>query len=145
MKRFIIFLCILMMIPIYSFATPLPSPSTDKMVFMHPQMLYAMAERVDTWPFIKERLEAFDELCPGYILLDAVKILLDAYQGEVEWWLSLPIKPEHELQVVVVDPAAVYFQDSTVTEDGTVIIDFTGYEPGFYFICFYIKPETEGA
>ena len=140
MKRLLILFCVLMLLPLSGYAASIPSPTAETTVFMEPAILATPIDKLPIRSFLLERLEPFNELCPGYVMLDGLKIFLDEPFGKVEWHLSLPIQPEHELQVLTMDATAVYFQEYTLTDSGTVIVDFSEYELGFYFIFFYIKP-----
>lgn len=140
MKRLLIFFCVLMLLPLSGYAVSISSPTAETIVFMEPVMLATPIDKLPNRSFLLERLAPFNELYPDYVMLDGLKIFLDKPFEKVKWHLSLPIQPEHELQVLTMDAAAVYFQEYTLTDNGTVIVDFSEYELGFYFIFFYIKP-----
>ena len=140
MKRLLIFFCVLMLVPLSGYAAGIPSPAAETTVFMEPAILATPIDKLPSRSFLLERLAPFNELYPDYVILDGLKIFLDKPLGKVEWHLSLPIQSEHELQVLIMDDDAISFQEYTLTNSGTVIVDFSDYQLGFYFIFFYIKP-----
>ena len=140
MKRLLIFFCVLMLVPLSGYAAGIPSPAAETTVFMEPAILATPIDKLPIRSFLLERLAPFNELYPDYVILDGLKIFLDKPLGKVEWHLSLPIQSEHELQVLIMDDDAISFQEYTLTDSGTVIVDFSDYQLGFYFIFFYIKP-----
>ena len=84
-------------------------------------------------------LDKIKDETEGYILIEALNIGLDRKYQQVEWKLSIPILTEHEPFVLIIDSEAIVKQEIPTTNDGNVIVDFTDYEPGIYYICFYIK------
>ena len=135
MKKFLIILCVLMMIPLYSFAAQ--SPTLHKTVRSYPELMFVFAEKTEEWPEIMKRIEDVDT--EGFILAEALQVCLDKRYGQVEWTLPIEILSEHEPFVLIIDSEAIVKQEIPTTYDGHVVTDFTDYEPGIYYICFYIK------
>ena len=135
MKKFLIILCVLVMIPLYSFAAK--SPIVQKTVICDPELMYVFAEKTKNWHNVLKRLETVDT--EGFILLEAVQVCLDKKCGKIEWTLPIKITSEHEPFVLIIDSEAIVKQEVPTTTDGHVIIDFTDYEPNIYYVCFYIK------
>lgn len=137
MKKFIAILMVLLMIPLYCFAAN--SPTIEKVVTCNPAIQFAFAEKTAGWETLLARLEDIKEETDGYILLEALEVTLDKEYEKVEWNLPIEILTEHEPFALIVDPEAIVKQELSTTETGGVIVDFTEYEPGVYYICFYIK------
>lgn len=138
MKRFIAILCALMLVPMYVFAAG--SPTIKKEISCDPAIEFELADQTEEWPEILKRLdEVEDEETEGYILLEALKITLDKKYEKIKWTFPIQIMTEHEPFVLIIDSEAIVKQEIPTTEKGNVITDFTDYEPGVYYICFYIK------
>lgn len=138
MKKFIALLLILLMIPVYTFAAKSPTPEKF-LPISNPELMYILAEKTDGWADVLKRLDKIKDETEGYILIEALNIGLDRKYQQVEWKLSIPILTEHEPFVLIIDSEAIVKQEIPTTNDGNVIVDFTDYEPGIYYICFYIK------
>lgn len=139
MKKFIIILLVLLMIPVYSFATE--SPTIKNVIRNNSRIGFLFAEITNWWPTVIERIEEYGNIEEDYILLDAVYIELKFPYERVEWNLTIPVTPEHEPFILIIKSRNVIKQEVEVTEDGKVITDFSELKPGAYFICFYIKGE----
>ena len=125
------------MIPIFSFAVG--SPTVKKIISSNPTVFFEFAEETEGWPDILKRLEDVTEDTEGYVLFEALQITLDQKYEQVEWTLSIPIMTEHEPFVFIIDSEAIVKQEVPTTETNSIIVDFTDFEPGIYYICFYIK------
>lgn len=138
MKKFLAILCIIMLLPIYAFAAG--SPTGAKLITSNPKINFILAEKTeDNWNTILSRLEDATDETKGYILLDALFVFINEPHEKVEWSLSIPVTTEHEPFILIIDSEAIVKQETSITEDGKVITDFTDYEPGVYYILFYIK------
>ena len=137
MKKFIAILLVLFMIPVCAFATN--SPTLKKTIYSNPEIEFEFAEKTEGWPEILERLETIADEMEDYTLLEALQIKLDKQYEKVEWFLTLPIISEYEPFILIIDSEAIVKQETSITENGAIITDFTDYEPGIYYICFYIK------
>lgn len=88
-----------------------------------------------------ELLTSLPELeMEGYIILEAMEVELDKEYGLVEWHLLAPIDPDEQITVAIV-AESTDFQEAEITPDGGVIVDFTGYEPGFYLL-YFLRSDT---
>lgn len=137
MKKFLAILCVLILIPLYVFATN--SPTLKKTISCKPEIAFEIADQMETWPEVLKRLDEIKDETEGYMLLEALCITLDQKYEKIEWTLPLEIITEHEPFVFIIDSEAIVKQEIPTTENGNVITDFTDYEPGIYYICFYIK------
>ena len=137
MKKFLAILCILILIPVYVFAAN--SPTFKKTISCKPQVEFELAEEIEGWPEILKRLEDVKNETEGYVLLEALQVTLDQKYEKIEWTLPLEITTEHEPFVLIIDSEAIVKQEIPTTEEGNVITDFIDYEPGVYYVCFYIK------
>ena len=137
MKKFLAILCILILIPVCVFAAN--SPTFKKTISCKPQVEFELAEETEGWPEILKRLEDVKDETEGYVLLEALQVTLDQKYEKIEWTLPLEITTEHEPFVLIIDSEAIVKQEIPTTEEGNVITDFTDYEPGVYYVCFYIK------
>ena len=75
MKKFFTILCLLILLVNVAYATN--SPTIKKVVVPDPKIISFAAEADSAWPTIVERLEEKSEETEGYILLEALKIVLD--------------------------------------------------------------------
>ena len=137
MKKFLIILCVLVMIPLYSFAAN--SPTIEATISCKPIIEFKLADQLDEWPEILKRLEQVTDETEGFILFEAVKVFLDKKYETIEWMLPIKVTTEHEPFVLIIDSEAIVKQEISITENGNVIVDCTEYESGTYYICFYIK------
>lgn len=138
MKKLIAILCILILLPVYAFAVD--SPTSDKLVSSKPWVSFVLAEKTEhNWLDILTRLEKIPDEIEDYVLLEAIFACINSRYEEVEWRLPIPITTEHEPFVLIIDSEAIVKQEVSITEDGNVITDFTDFEPGVYYILFYIK------
>jgi len=138
MKKIFIILCILLMLPVMCFATT-SSPTSQKMVSCSPELEFVRAEETELWKETVKRIESISDETEGYILLEALYVTLDKSYEKVEWILPIKITSEYEPFVLIIDSEAIIKQEVPTTKNGNIIIDFTDYEPGTYYICFYIK------
>ena len=139
MKKFIAILLVLLMIPLYAFASGNPSPTLKRTIYSNPVIKFELADETEGWQEILKRLENVTEETEGYILLEALQIKLDKQYEKVEWTLTFPVTSEYEPFVLIINSEAIVKQETSITENGAIIIDFTDYEPNTYYICFYIK------
>lgn len=137
MKKFIAILMVLLMIPLYCFAVD--SPTAKKVITCKPELQFELADTVEEWKDVIKRIEDIKDETEGYILLDALIININEPCGKIEWSLSIPVTTEHEPFVLIIDSEAIVKQETSITEEGAIITDFTDYEPGTYWVCFYIK------
>ena len=136
MKKFLIALCILvMLLPTFCFAAP--SPTVKSKITSFPELMFVFAEKTDEWKDILPRLKTIDTI--NYILLEALKVDIDKPYQKVEWTLSKPITSEDEPFILIIDSEAIVKQEISTTSDGNVITDFTDLETGIYYILFYIR------
>lgn len=138
MKKIFVILCVLLMLPVMCFAAS-PSPTGKKIVSCSPELEFMRAEETELWEETVKRIEGISDETEGYILLEAVYVTLDKSYEKIEWTLPIEITSEHEPFVLIIDSEAIVKQEVPTTENGNVIVDFTDYEPGTYYICFYIK------
>ena len=137
MKKFLIILCVLMMLPIYAFATS--SPTIEKTITCKPALTWEYAEQTEGWPDILKRLEDAGEETEGFILFEALMVTLNQKYEDVEWTLPIELTTENEPFVLIIDSEAIVKQEVPVLENGNIVTNFADYEPGIYYICFYIK------
>ena len=137
MKKFFILLCVLILIPTFVFAAG--SPTIKKTISCKPEIEFEMADQTEEWPEVLKRLEEVEDETEGYVLFEALKITLDQKYDKIEWTLPIPLTTENEPFIFIIDSEAIVKQEIPTTENGNVITDFTDYEPGVYYICFYIK------
>jgi hypothetical protein len=137
MKKFFILLCVLMILPIYAFAANSPTAKTT--ISCNPSIEFAFAEQTEEWPELLKRIEDIKDETEGFILLEALQITLDKEYEKIEWKLPIEIRVEHEPFILIIDSEAIVKQEVSTTEDGNIITDFTDYEPGIYYVCFYTK------
>ena len=138
MKKFLIILLVLLMIPVYSFSTGSPTIN-KKLITCDPTLEFEMADTLDEWPAIIERLKDVKEDTDGYILLDAVYVYIDKPYERVVWTFGIPIITEHEPFILIIDSEAIVKQEVSITEEGQIVTDFSECEPNMYYVCFYIK------
>ena len=136
MKKIFIILCVLCMMSTVCFAAP--SPTIEKTISCNPEIEFVVAEKTEMWENIIKRLEFISKDINSYIMLEAVYITLDKPYEQVEWSLPIKMMTEYEPIVLIIDSEAIVKQEVPITEQGNVIVDFTNYEPGNYYICFYI-------
>lgn len=134
MKKFFIILFILMLLPIGAFA--INSPTLEKTITCNPKLEWEFAEYTEEWPSILERII---DIPQNYIMLDTLRVILDKEYETVEWTLPIEITTENEPFILIIDSDTIVKQEVPTTEKGGIITDFTGYKPGIYYICFYIK------
>ena len=132
MKRFFSILCVLLLICSVA--------SAKKVVECNPEMMYikVSGNGLDA-QFIAERLELLQEETEGNQLIIILKICLDKKYKQVEWTLPVKITKEEEPFVYMIDMENNIKQEVSVTSDGSIITDFSDYNLGIYYICFYIK------
>ena len=141
MKRFLIVMCILLLICNSAFAVT-PSPSLEKINHSAPRVPFTWATGTSAWPHLLERLESVSELTTGYVLLEALEVNLDKQYSTVEWSLPIDITEAHKPFVLIFDAYVITKQDLAIS-DGKVIVDFTKYSPGTYYLFFYVKNVKE--
>ena len=134
MKRFFIILCVLSLI--------CTTASARKIVDSNPDLMYIKISEVLDSQFIVERLEELKDETEGSQLIIILKVCLDKKYKKVEWTLPVKVTNDEEPYIYLIDMANNIKQEVSATSDGTVITDFTDYDPGIYYICFYVK---EGA
>jgi hypothetical protein len=138
MRKFIAILCVLVLLPLCAFAAG--SPTGAKIITSKPKVNFILAEKTeDNWQDIIARLDEVKDETEGYVLLDALFIFINNSHEKVEWQLSIPITLKHEPFALMIDSEAIVRQEVEITKDGKVIIDFTNYETGVYYLLFYIK------
>ena len=125
------------MIPLSCFSTN--SPTINKVITCNPSVRFEMMATIEECGDILIRIEEIKEDTEGYILLDVLRIYIEEPLEKIEWNLSIPIIIKHEPFVLIIDSEAIIKQEISIAEKGTVITDFTDYEPNIYYICFYIK------
>lgn len=135
MKRFIAILMVLLMIPLYCFAAN--SPTIYNTVSCHPKMMFFFADQTVGWQDVLPRLQEFEN--KDYILLEALTLYVDKKYKNVEWELAIPIKERHEPIVYLISEEEVRQLEVQITDEGTLITNFTDVIPGIYYICFYVK------
>ena len=138
MKKIFAILCVLLMLPIMCFAAN-PSPTGKTTVSCSPELEFTFADDNELWGNIIKRIEDISDEVKDYVLLEALCITLGQPYEKVEWTLPIEITSEHEPFVLIINSEAIVKQEVPTTENGNIIIDFTDYEPGTYYICFYIK------
>ena len=137
MKKFIALICILMLIPIYSFAA-VESVTFARKITSKPEIAFEFAEETEEWPELLERIAAIEGM-EDYTLLDAFKITLDEPQNFVIWNLLTEIKMEHQPVVLLLKDDEVIKLKVYLTNTGSIVVNFADYELGTYYILFYIK------
>ena len=139
MKKFLIVLCILMLLMNTAFAANSPTVAI-KSISSLPKLMFV---RVDTvlseWSQVEPQLEILNKEFPEHTLLEAIKVCIDKKYKNVEWTLPINITPEHEPFVAIVNGNEVTIQEVPTFNDGTIITDLSELELGIYYICFYIK------
>ena len=137
MKRFIIFLLIFILLPAYAFSAS--SPTVGRTVSCEPKLTYYFADQTVGWDKALRRLEWAKSLTNDFIMIEALSVFIDRPYKRVEWALTIPIMTEHEPFVLILDRGKLIQQETSITEDGKIVTDFSEIIPGTYYICFYIK------
>lgn len=137
MKKFISILCVLIMLPLFAFAAPSPTPK--KMIYSIPEIPFEMAEDTEGWPALYQWLYSIKDLTQHYYVLDAIYVMLDKEYEKVQWYLTCAIKESQKPFVCIIDSEAIMIQPLEVAEDGSVVMNFTDYEVNNYYLCFFIK------
>lgn len=138
MKKFLVFLCILILIPVCAFANT-PSPVVKKMIHCEPALPFELVDSIESWSDLFEWLYSVKELTKGYNLLDVVYVSLDQEYNLVQWYLTLPISKDQEPFVLIIDNGYFTCQKLEIADEGSVIMNFTNYDIGDYYLCFFIK------
>ena len=139
MKKFLIILCVLMLITSTAFAANSPTLAR-KSIRSLPELMFVRVDTVQAeWNRIEPQLQLLSEEFPEHELLEAIKVCIDKKYKQVEWTLSIDITPEHEPFIAIVHDNEVIIQEVPTFNDGTIITDFSELELGIYYICFYIK------
>ena len=134
MKRFFSILCILLLVCSVA--------SARKIVDSNPALMFIKIDETSDSQFIVERLEELKEETEDSQLIIILKICLDKKYKKVEWTLPIKVTNDEEPFIYIIEMANNIRQEVSATSDGTVITDFSDYDPGIYYICFYVK---EGA
>ena len=137
MKKFLCLLMVLMLIPMYAFATS--SPSTRTMVHCVPEIPFEFAIETDGWEQALVRLDEEDVDDDGYILLEALYISLPKECEPIEWYLMISIEEKYEPFIIILDVETISEVTYTLTERGNFLTDLSAYEAGNYYIFFFIK------
>ena len=137
MKKFLVILCLMVLIPALSIASG--SPTIKNTVHSNPVLTFAFAEKLPEWNDILARVKLISDEIEGYILLDALQVYIDKSYTTVEWDLARKVTTEDEPFILIIDSEAIVKQEVSITENGEVITDFTDLEIGNYYILFYIR------
>ena len=137
MRKFIIVLCILMLLtPIASAAVKSPVP--EKMIKCIPEIEWCFAEDTENWLNILEWLDDVEEMSQGYDIIEALYVTLDKEYEEIQWSLMVPVFKNQKPFVYIIDEEDMIKQE-VKTYYGWVVTDFTDFAPKNYYICFFVK------
>jgi hypothetical protein len=135
MKKFIIILCLLvMLVPTLAFATSSPTVGFTR-PYTKPELMFIYADTQPEWPSIEERIEEEE----GFARIVALQVCLDKHYEEVHWGFSTQFTSEHEPFMLMINDEAIEKRDVGVDSDGMLVTDFSEFEPGIYILCFYVK------
>lgn len=140
MKKFLCILFALLLIPFGAFATGIGSPTgaPESVTCSDPSIFFLEMELND---YISQRLATVANQTKGYRLMNIVLASLYKEYHQVTWSLAYPIYEADEPFVIIIDTNAINKQELVVDENGDVIVDFTAYRNGMYFLCFFVKEE----
>ena len=139
MKKFLIVLCVLMLLTSTAFAANSPTLAR-KSIYSFPELMFVRVDTIQAeWNRIAPQLELLNTEFPEHTLLEAIKVCIDKKCKLVEWTLPIKMTPEHEPFIAIVNGNEVTIQEVPTFNDGTIITDLRELELGIYYICFYIK------
>lgn len=134
MKKFFVILCILLFtFPMYAFAAK--SPTVENMIYSIPSIKFEMIDQI---PFIMDIYDMLPhEELEGYTWCEAITVELDQEYEKVQWRLLIDFTQIEEAKVVIIGES-IYIQSAEIIND-MIIVDFTGLDPGTYYVCFFVK------
>ena len=130
MKKILVtLLCFLLLIPLTGAAAP--SPTVQTLIWCEPEIPFKVLDKIDFELYIQD-----------YALIEALQITLDEPHEQIVWHLPVEITPEDQVKVAIINED-LYLDDTLITDDGNIIIDFSAIEPGTYYLYFYLKRGCE--
>lgn len=143
MKRIIAFLLALMMALMPTMVFAAKSPTIEKMIYARPTIHYSMVNYDDSWQALLSDLqveyaEALDELFENgqYALDEALILEIDKPYNYVVWRFMWDYPQNTTVAMLLVGdqtPTCV-LQQGMVLKNGTVLFDFTDFEPDIYYM-----------
>ena len=134
MKKVFIVLCILLLtFPLYAFAAK--SPTLNDMIYSIPSIQFQVVDKIPMIMDIYDMLP-MEEL-EEYTWCEALIVELDQEYEKTQWRLLIDFTDIEEAKVVIIGES-IYIQDAEIIGD-MITVDFTGLEPGTYYVCFFVK------
>ena len=134
MKKIFICLCLLVLVlPMCAFAAP--SPTTTNKIYSIPQIKYEAITNALTIRNIEKLLP--EEELTDYLWYELLYIELDKEYDIIRWYFPADMSKLEKAKVVTIG-ATVELQDAVI-EDGAILVDFTNYMPGNYYLAFFLE------
>lgn len=127
-KIFALILTLLLTFPMLAMAAP--SPTTTNLIQCEPKIPFEALEEIN-----------FQIYLEGYTLLEVLQITLEEHCEEVVWHLPVEIAPEDEIKVVIFGNG-LFINNTTITEDCGITVDFSGIAPDTYYLYFFKRDDA---
>ena len=131
-KVFICILIILMVLPMCAFAAK--SPTTTNKIYSIPAVKFETVDNALTIRNIEKQLpEGLDD----YLWCELLYVELDKEYDIIRWYFPVDMSDMETAKVVIIGET-VTLQDAII-EDNMIPVDFTGFKPGNYYVCFFLE------